>query len=78
MKERECLLGHIVDGSLQVNECGDVAANEWLRTAEVRKNVKLDEFIVMPSYLHGILIITDVWKAIMPVWALIKGHPYNG
>lgn len=68
-KEKEYLFGRTVDGSMQLNECGDVVANEWLRTAEVCKNGKLDEFIVVPNHLHGILIITDVQEAIVPVRA---------
>lgn len=32
---------------------------EWRRTADVRPNVVLDAFVVMPNHLHGILIIQD-------------------
>ena len=29
---------------------------EWLRTPEIRNNVQLDEYIVMPNHFHGIII----------------------
>jgi len=35
------------------------AAEEWLHTAVVRPYVRLDEFIVMPSHVHGIICIVD-------------------
>lgn len=57
---RKCLFGEIVDGEMQINEYGCVMLKEWLKTADVRKNVELDEFIVMPNHFHGIIVLTDV------------------
>jgi REP element-mobilizing transposase RayT len=36
-----------------------VVEEEWLKTAEIRKNVELDVFVVMPNHFHGILVIVD-------------------
>jgi len=36
---------------------GDIVAEEWRRTADVRPNVQLDEFVVMPNHVHGIIWI---------------------
>ena len=38
---------------------GRTAVNCWLEIATHFPNVTLDEFIVMPNYLHGILAIRD-------------------
>ena len=54
--ERECLFGEIVDGAMQVNEFGRITAEEWTRTAEIRKEIELGDFVVMPNHFHGILI----------------------
>ncbi len=54
---RECLFGDIIDGQMQMNEYGKILRDEWMRTEDVRPNVELDEFIVMPNHLHGILVI---------------------
>ncbi len=56
---RECLFGEIVDGAMQVNEFGRIAAAEWARTAEIRKEIELGDFVVMPNHFHGILILSD-------------------
>ena len=28
---------------------------EWLLTAEIRKQVVLDEFVIMPDHIHGLI-----------------------
>jgi len=58
-KDRECLFGDIVDEKMCINEIGEIVQKEWLRTANIRPNVSLDEFIIMPNHLHGIIMIND-------------------
>lgn len=53
-----CLFGHVVNGAMVLNEYGQVAFNEWMKTPEIRPNVELGEFIVMPNHIHGIIRIT--------------------
>lgn len=59
--QRQCYFGYIQDGEMHLNEIGKVAAHEWLKTAEIRKdmNIELGEFVVMPNHMHGIVIIGD-------------------
>ncbi|MFY0697649.1 MAG: hypothetical protein JXR11_07345 [Balneola sp.] len=42
-----------------MNECTLVAHNEWFKTELIRDNVRLDEFVVMPNHIHGIIEIID-------------------
>jgi REP element-mobilizing transposase RayT len=58
-QNRECLFGEIVDGKMQWNEAGYIAAQSWQWLAEQYRQVTLDEWVVMPNHLHGILIIAD-------------------
>ena len=58
-QDRECLFGDIVDGEMRLNEAGRVVADEWLKTAEIRAEIELDEWVVMPNHFHGILVIAD-------------------
>jgi len=53
------LFGKIVDGNVSLNEYGNIVMNEWLKTPQIRPYVQLDEFIVMPNHIHGILILTS-------------------
>ena len=42
-----------------LNEMGQIAYNEWLKTPELRPNVSLDVFVIMPNHMHGIIILND-------------------
>lgn len=59
-KNRECLFGDVVGGKMVLNEIGEIVDDEWNKTQYLRKNVELDEYVVMPNHLHGILTIDDV------------------
>ncbi|GEO04805.1 hypothetical protein AAE02nite_24690 [Adhaeribacter aerolatus] len=54
---REHLFGEVVGGTMHLNEYGKIAANEWARTPEIRPQVALDVYVIMPNHMHGILII---------------------
>jgi REP element-mobilizing transposase RayT len=56
---RECLLGEIVDGAMILNDYGKIVEEEWLKSAEIRKEIELDEYIIMPNHLHGIVVINN-------------------
>ena len=56
---RECILGNIINGEMQINGFGKIVKNEWLKTAKIRKTIGLDEFVVMPNHIHGIIMIFD-------------------
>ncbi|MDT8398571.1 MAG: transposase [Pseudomonadales bacterium] len=56
---RECLFGEIVDGGIRLNDGGWIVADEWAKTAEIRDEIELDSWVVMPNHLHGIVVITD-------------------
>jgi putative transposase len=59
-RNRECLLGEILGGQMVLSEYGEIAKKEWLRSEEIRREIKLDEFVVMPNHIHGIIIFTNV------------------
>ena len=54
----QCLLGEVVDAEMQRNEWGDIAQEEWLASADIRHELKLDAFVVMPNHVHGIIWLT--------------------
>lgn len=57
--DRYCLFGRIKDEQMVLNKYGQIAKKEWIRTEKLRNNVRLDDFVVMPNHVHGIIIITD-------------------
>ncbi len=57
--ERRCLFGEIQNGMMKLSEAGQIVESEWLKTASLRPNVRLDEFVVMPNQFHGILWLDE-------------------
>ena len=54
------LFGDVVDGEMILSDLGLVVRDEWLKTSQIRKNVILDAFTIMPNHLRVILLISDV------------------
>ena len=55
---RTCLFGEIADGEMRLNPIGEIVVEEWTKSERVRSEIELDEWIVMPNHLHGIVWIT--------------------
>ncbi len=58
-KEHKCYFGEIVDGEMVLNNVGIIVRNKWIQTESIRQNIMLDEFVIMPNHIHGIIIIID-------------------
>jgi len=57
--DRACLFGEIINGEMILNAYGNITYNEWLKTTEIRSNVELYVFVIMPNHIHGIVIIKN-------------------
>src|SRR5918994_7193191 len=58
-QDRTHVFGTVVDGEMHSNAYGREVANCWLWLADRYPYVHLDEWIVMPEHMHGIVVITD-------------------
>jgi len=47
---RECLFGDVVDGTMRLNDAGRVVAEEWAKSADMRREITMDVFVVMPNH----------------------------
>jgi REP element-mobilizing transposase RayT len=56
--QRACIFGDVVDGTVHLNVCGQIAEEEWLKTPFIRPGLELDAFALMPNHLHGIVMYT--------------------
>ena len=56
---RECMFGEIVDGTMRVNDAGQIVVSSWEWLATQYDHVELDTWEIMPNHLHGIIVITD-------------------
>lgn len=53
---RESLLGEIADGVMKLSAIGEIVAACWNAIPEHFRHVELDEMMVMPNHVHGILV----------------------
>lgn len=53
------IFGKVVDGVMISNEYGNIVESEWIKTAKIRRNVLLDEYVIMPNHMHVIIMIID-------------------
>ncbi len=58
-QDRSHLFGEVRGGEMQLNIFGQIAYQEWVDTTEIRSNVAMDVFVIMPNHMHGILLITS-------------------
>lgn len=58
-KNRQHFFGEIVNGKMKLSEIGQIVCDEWIKTKQIRKNIELDEWVVMPNHFHGILVIDN-------------------
>jgi len=49
--------GEICDGRITHSEIGQISSTFWQEIPQHFSHVKLDEFVVMPNHVHGILIL---------------------
>jgi len=54
-----CLFGEIRNGEMYLNDVGRIVEQCWNEIPTHFPDVKLDEYVIMPNHVHGILIITD-------------------
>jgi REP element-mobilizing transposase RayT len=56
-ENRECLFGIIEDAQMKMNDAGKMVQNVWYELPGRFSEIHLDEFIIMPNHIHGIISI---------------------
>ena len=54
---RNTLFGNIKDGEMVLNDLGLIVYEEFFRSFEIRNELFLGEFVLMPNHLHTIVIL---------------------
>ena len=57
--ERVETFGKVLDGVMHLNENGNTTEAVWRKLSEWFPHVELDQFVIMPNHMHGIIILTD-------------------
>lgn len=53
--KRQLLFGTIDKGMMKLNDFGEIAYQEWLKTPSISPNSSLGAFMIMPDHIHGII-----------------------
>ncbi len=56
-KNKEMFFGKIINNIIELSQIGEIAQNYWLEIPKHFPFVELDEFLIMPNHIHGIIVI---------------------
>jgi putative transposase len=54
-----CLFGQVFNAEMRLNDAGQMIQSQWGALPRRFPNVELDEYVVMPNHMHGIILIGD-------------------
>ena len=60
------MFGDVEDEFMKVNDAGRMIETWWNKISDTFNNIELDEFIIMPNHLHGIIFIVGVAPCVCP------------
>ena len=55
--QMEHLFGKILNNEMILNEYGKIVEEEILRTLQIRENIYIDNYVIMPNHIHFIIEI---------------------
>ncbi|MBI2436477.1 MAG: hypothetical protein HYV41_01900 [Candidatus Magasanikbacteria bacterium] len=58
-QDRELFFGNVVYDEIILNEMGKIAFDCWNEIPKHFENITLDEFVIMPNHVHGIVVIEN-------------------
>ncbi|MBZ5595354.1 MAG: transposase [Acidobacteriia bacterium] len=70
-RERKCLFGGIESDQMRNSPIGQMVASCWLEIPKHFPNAALDEFVIMPNHLHGIVLLDVVAGHARPLPVII-------
>ena len=62
VREKECLLGEIIEGKIRLFDFGEIASAGWTRLSEDYPTLSVDPFCIMPNHVHAIIQIHETIK----------------
>ena len=71
--EREYLFGDIANETMDLNTFGDIARSHWQQLLQHHSNIIVDESIVMPNHLHGIILLESSTVGTKSISEIIRG-----
>ena len=77
-KGREYVFGEIINGKMMLSNIGELVKTFWMEIPKHYPNVNLDEFVMMPDHLHGVIVIKNIISNVeTPQWGVSTGINRN-
>jgi REP element-mobilizing transposase RayT len=76
-RDHNCIFGEITNGEITLRDLGRIAKNCWEEIPDHFENVVLDEFVIMPNHIHGIIVINSKIKSDNINNAKCRGVKFN-
>ena len=58
-RDKTCIFGDIIDGCIVLNHAGNMVSERWIRLSDKFKNICIDNYVIMPNHIHGIISIKN-------------------
>jgi REP element-mobilizing transposase RayT len=55
--KKENMFGEISEGKVSYSDAGEIISDVWHKLPDRFASIELDEFVIMPNHVHGILIL---------------------
>ena len=79
-QNRECNMGSIIKMRdkvlVKLSSYGSIIKTEWLRSFEIRQELFLDEYRIMPNHIHAIIILNMNESSLKNNDLNIKNNPF--
>lgn len=56
---RKCLLGDVINNEMVLSDFGRIVKREWDKSFEIRQELYLHEYVIMPNHLHAIVLLDN-------------------
>ncbi len=57
---RQPLFGDVTNAEVKLNQFGRIVWEAWRNSANIRQEIELDSFIVMPNHAHGVIVFRNL------------------
>ena len=69
---RQCLFGEIIEGEMVLNDAGKLVVHWWHETENKFPHLELDQYVLMPNHIHGIVAFVGADLCVRPQHRNIK------
>jgi REP element-mobilizing transposase RayT len=61
------LFGSIANGQMNLSQYGEIVRGEWEKSTQIRAEIELGDYVIMPNHFHAIVFITGNGRGDRPV-----------